>query len=209
MDERLDTEMYEKSESLGKKASNFCKKFFLWIILVALLLFLILQFFLIHGGITFKEEWDMIQAEWDLMHAEAAAEAIAGAASTADAAAIVSGDGITPAANTVDINASTGDGASVSTDGDGAAAVSDDGAAAAIVDPATSTGDGAATVSGDGAAAAIADPAAAIGDPAASTGDAAAAALSGDGAAAAADAATIADLTDTPIVEAISELPAN
>ncbi len=59
----MDTETYEEKESFGRKTARFFKKFLLIIVTIALLLFLILQFILISGGSTFKDEWNAYHAD--------------------------------------------------------------------------------------------------------------------------------------------------
>ena len=85
----MDTESYEEKESFGRKTGRFCKKFLLIIVTIALLLFLILQFIIIAGGSTFKDEWDAYTAPAEAIEdgIEAAAEVIAEANAATQAAA--------------------------------------------------------------------------------------------------------------------------
>lgn len=75
----MDTESYEEKQSFGKSAGRFCKKFLLIIVTIALLLFLILQFIIIAGGSTFKDEWAAYHSVDDAITdgIETAAEVIA------------------------------------------------------------------------------------------------------------------------------------
>ena len=85
------TETYDEKESFSSKAGAFCKKFLLFIITVALLLFLILQFILISGGKSIKDEWEAHKAAVEAAEAAeaAAAEAAAAAAEVVDVTPVV------------------------------------------------------------------------------------------------------------------------
>ena len=84
------TETYDEKESFSSKAGTFCKKFLLFIITVALLLFLILQFILISGGKSIKDEWEAHKAAVEAAEAaEAAAAEAAAAAEVVDVTPVV------------------------------------------------------------------------------------------------------------------------
>ena len=69
-----DSESYSgKKQSFASKTWGFMKKFLLFIITLALLLFLILQFILISGGKSIKDEWNQYHVQAQTSDSDAAA----------------------------------------------------------------------------------------------------------------------------------------